>query len=147
MKTTQPKPPTKESPIETEQMTSVVVQAMVEKKAAAVRILDGAELLAYTDRFILCSGASPRQVRAIAEHVMMVMKKDHNILPIGVEGRGTDQWVLVDFGIVVIHVFTHDSRQYYALDDLWLDAPQISVADLGIEDDAALASPQSTPHL
>ena len=63
---------------------------------------------------------------------MMDLKKTHQVLPKGIEGRDTDQWVLVDFGDVVLHVFSQEARSYYTLDKLWMDAPQIPLHEFDI---------------
>lgn len=74
-----------------------------------------------------------RQVRAIAESVLLTLKKEHNLLPLGVEGRGLDQWVIADYGSVIVHIFQPEMRGYYDLDGLWAEVPEITLEDLGIQ--------------
>ena len=88
----------KERNIDTQQLTQIIIEAVIEKKGRAISVLNLEEALTYGERFIICSGSSSRQVRAIADHVSQVLKKEHDLMPLGVEGRGLDKWVLVDFG-------------------------------------------------
>ena len=114
-------------------MIRTVCNATLERKSLAIKILNLEGRLSYCDYFILCNGKAARQVRAIAENVLQVLKKEHGRLPLGVEGRGTDQWVIVDYGDVILHVFQPEMRSYYDLDGLWADAPTLSLGDVGIE--------------
>lgn len=84
------------------------------------------ELVYFTDYFIICSGASTQQVDAIASNVEdELIKLGHK--PQGREGRHGSLWVLLDFGSVVVHVFEQETRKYYELEKLWLDAPRLKV--------------------
>jgi len=121
------------SAIDTKEMMRIICDAIIERKSVAVKILNLEGRLSYCDYFILCNGKASRQVRAIAENVLMVMKKEHDRLPLGVEGRGVDQWVIADYGDVILHVFQPEMRSYYDLDGLWADAPLISLKELGID--------------
>ena len=64
----------------------------------------------------------------------MDLKKMHNYPPKGIEGRGTEKWVLVDFVDVVLHIFSQEAREYYTLDQLWMDSPQIPLSEFGISE-------------
>jgi ribosome-associated protein len=75
---------------------------------------------------VLCSGESERQVKAIADHIDHVLS-DHRTRPLSVEGMNTAQWILMDFGDVVVHVFKTDVRNYYGLERLWADARRIRI--------------------
>ena len=116
---------------------SIAAQAAVDKKAFDLVGLDVGELTSYTDGFLFCSAASERQVGAIVESISQRMKAE-GAKALHTEGsvRSSD-WVLLDFGDVVIHVFTEDRRAYYALDSLWGDAPRIDETDLGVAPPAA----------
>ena len=124
---------TQEIVIETRELVRIICHGILDRKSVAVRILNLEGRLSYCDYFILCNGQASRQVRAIAENVLQVLKKEHKRLPLGVEGRGTDQWVIVDYGDVILHVFQPEMRSYYDLDGLWVDAPLVSLKELGIE--------------
>jgi len=101
----------------------VIANLAEENKATDIVVMDVADLVGYTSYFVLCTGRSSRQVRAIADNVRADMKTDHGMLPIGVEGLQGGRWVLADFDEVVLHVFDQDARSFFNLDDLWADAP------------------------
>lgn len=100
-------------------------------------ILDLRELVGFCDYFVLCNGASRRQVQAIARSVVRVLKGDDEVTSLSVEGMDSSRWVLADFGDVVLHVFDNESRGFYDLDSLWADAPRIAPAAAPAADDAA----------
>ena len=102
--------------------------AALERKAGNLVILKVRELSSFTDYFIICSGASDRQVRAIAEHIEDRLKKD-GVLPLGVEGRQGDNWILMDYGDVILHIFFETTREFYEIERLWAEAPILVVPD------------------
>ncbi len=110
----------------------LVVEAALAKKATAVVVLDVTGKADYTDRFVICSASSERQVRAIAQSVLGKLKEAGQP-PLGVEGLGGGAWVLVDLGDVVFHAFHGAARGYYDLEGLWVDVPRISLEALGVE--------------
>ena len=114
------------------QLSKIVCKAILEKKAQQIVILDVAEQSTCGEQIILCNGMATRQVRAIAEHVLYTLKREHNRLPLGVEGRGVDQWVIVDYGSIILHIFQPEMREYYDLDGLWAEVPRIALEDLGL---------------
>ena len=111
------------------------IQAASEKKALNLIVLDVAELTSIADVFIICSGRSNRQVNAIADAIMVNLKK-HKIKPLSVEGTGEGHWVLLDYGHVVIHVFYEPVREFFDLEGLWVDAKRITTP--------AMKKPQSS---
>ena len=84
-------------------------------------------MIGYTDYFVICSGRTDRQVKAIHDAIHEGMKKDHGMLPRRVEGLPEAHWVLMDYLDVLVHVFTPDTREYYRLEQLWGEAPARSV--------------------
>jgi ribosome-associated protein len=104
----------------------VFFKAVLGKKALQVVALDVRELTSIADAFIICSGRSSRQVSAIADHIERELRKQ-KIKPLSVEGGAEGQWVLIDYGYVVIHVFLEAARQLYDLEGLWSDARRIPV--------------------
>jgi len=100
------------------------VKAVLGKKAMNLVVLDVNELTSIADNFIICSGRSNRQVMAIAEHIRMDLKKQ-GINPLNIEGIKDGQWVLMDYGHVIIHVFYESVRSFYDLEGLWVDADRI----------------------
>ena len=132
---------------ELEDFIQQVVSCMLDKKALAIRVIDLNHVVDYCDRLVICSAGASRQVAAIADHIHGVIKKDLKRLPAGVEGRSNEQWVVMDYGDVMVHVFSHDARAYYAFDDLWLEAKNIPLSKYGVEDEGALANPDMARYL
>ena len=109
-------------------MVLVGVNAALTKKARDLVILKVKETASFADYFIICSGGSHRQVQAIAEAVEQGFKKV-KIPPLGIEGARTAQWVLMDYGDVIIHVFYEPIRTFYDIERLWSDVPTMAVDD------------------
>ncbi|OJT16368.1 ribosome silencing factor [Archangium sp. Cb G35] len=99
-----------------------------DKKALDIVILDVRGMTSYADYFVVASGESDRQVSAMAEHVLKNLKETEDLRPIGHEGMDTGQWVLLDFGEVVSHLFFSEARSHYDLEGLWADAAREKVA-------------------
>lgn len=106
-------------------------QAAAEKKAFQIVGLKVADLTSYTDNLLICSGASDRQVAAISNAVQRQVR-DVGRKPLHVEGEKNSDWVLIDYGDFVVHVFTEERRSYYGLEGLWGDAPRLGPEDLGV---------------
>ena len=104
------------------------VRAALDKKATDVVVLDLRDTPAFTDFFVLCSGQNPRQVRAIADNVEEALRAI-KIRPAHVEGYDRSEWILMDFFNFIVHVFSPDTRAFYALERLWGDAERIDVSD------------------
>jgi ribosome-associated protein len=102
--------------------------AALERKAKELVILNVKEISAFADHFILCSGTSDRQVRAIAATIQENLKKA-GILPLGVEGEDAGRWILLDYDDVIIHVFLESARTFYDLERLWSGAARMAVPD------------------
>jgi ribosome-associated protein len=115
----------------------VAVEAALDKKAFHLQGLEVSELTSYTDAFLLCSGASDRQVGAIVDEIRRRLSETGR-KPLHVEGASRSDWVLIDYGEFIVHVFTEEKRSYYALDNLWGDATRLDASTLGIpvEDEA-----------
>jgi ribosome-associated protein len=105
------------------------VKAILGKKAESVVVLDVRGLTSIADAFIICSGRSNRQVSAVADHVERFLKQE-GIRPLSVEGRKEGHWVLLDYGQVIIHVFYTETRSFYDLEGLWVDAKRITTPSL-----------------
>src|SRR5208283_1551319 len=103
-------------------------QASLDKKAGDVMVLEMKDLTVIADYFVICSGESTTQVKTIAEHIKENLLKD-GTTPSRIEGFQYARWILIDYGDVIIHVFEKETRQYYELEKLWLDAPRIPLAD------------------
>ena len=104
------------------------VRAALDKKAADVVVLDLRGTPAFTDFFILCSGQSQRQVKAIADGVEEALRAG-KVRPAHVEGYDRAEWILMDYFTFIVHVFTPQTRAFYSLERLWGDAERIDVTD------------------
>ena len=98
-----------------------IVELAEDKKAADIILLDLTGLTTLADAFVICSGGSERQLDAIADGIIEGMRAE-KVRPIGREGTASSHWVLVDFGAVVVHVFTPPEREYYSLEKHWSEA-------------------------
>ena len=85
--------------------------------------LDLRGIAGFTDFFVVCTGRSDRQVKAIHDEIHAGMKAEHGVLPARVEGLTQANWVLMDYLDVIVHVFTPETRDYYRLEQLWGEAP------------------------
>ena len=83
------------------------------------------EISSFTDYMLICSGATDRQVQAVADAIQQYLKKE-DIRPLGVEGEANAEWILLDYDDVVISVFQEEARSFYGLEDLW-DAPRMEI--------------------
>jgi ribosome-associated protein len=106
------------------------------KGAAEIVVLDMRELASYTDFLTICTARNERQARAIVDEVKLRLKQERGLLPAGVEGDGAAGWIVLDYLDAVLHVFTAEARQRYALEDLWHEAPRL---DLGLAQKAVRA--------
>ena len=105
------------------------VTAALGRKAMDLVVLDVRDVTDVADVFVICSGRSNRQVSAIAEFIEAELKKA-GIRSISVEGVKDGQWVLIDYGHVVIHVFYDPVRRFYDLESLWADAERIDISEM-----------------
>jgi ribosome-associated protein len=115
---------------ETDPLTKAkwIVEAALELRAERPISLDMSKLTSYADTFVILTGRSDRQVRAIADSIIQTLKA-HGDAPLGVEGLDDGNWVLIDCNDAIVHVFDPETRTQYDLERLWRDAPRI---DLGI---------------
>ena len=102
------------------------VWAAQEKKALDPIILDLRNISTITDYLVICSARSEPQIKAIANGVEQVLKESLERHPLAVDGFPTSQWIVIDYGDVMLHIFHEQKRSVYALEDLWGDAPQVS---------------------
>jgi ribosome-associated protein len=104
------------------------VRAALDKKASDVVVLDLRNTPAFTDFFVLCSGQSQRQVKAIADAVEETLRAG-KVRPAHVEGYDRAEWVLMDYFTFIVHVFTPQTRAFYSLERLWGDAERTEIND------------------
>jgi ribosome-associated protein len=102
------------------------VRAAESKKATDVKVLDLTAITSFADYFIICTGASGRQIQAITDEITARMKQ-RGERPVSVEGYDQGDWVLSDYGDIVVHVFSEKARAFYDLDRLWRQAKPIEI--------------------
>jgi len=109
----------------------VAARAASARKALDMVALDIRKIASFAEFFLICSGSSSRQVQAIVDEVRERLREERGSRPAHVEGYETGEWVLMDYGDVIVHVFVEDSRQFYQLERLWRDAERVELpADL-----------------
>lgn len=114
--------PSPEGTPDSEERVRAVAAAAIDRKAQDLRVLELTDVSDFTDYFVICNGANARQVSAIAEAVERRLRSC-GARPLHLEGSGRGQWVLLDYGDVVVHVFDPERRDLYRLERLWSDAP------------------------
>ena len=112
-----------------EQLLAEVSRYAAGKKAIDVVELDLRGVLGYTDFFVICSGNTGRQAKAIHDAILEGLKREHETLPRRVEGSGEAGWILMDYLDVVVHIFTPETREFYRLEKLWGEAPARAAAE------------------
>lgn len=117
------------------EMALLLAQAMDSKKGKDIRVLETDGVTTLADYFVLCSGSSAPQLKALADAGEKAMK-DHGILPHHVEGHRGGTWILQDYGDVVVHFFDKEARAFYDLDRLWADAKTVDLSDVLAQPDA-----------
>jgi ribosome-associated protein len=113
--------------LETAQLARKAVEAASEKQATDIVMLDMRGICTFADYFVICSGDTQRQIEAIYEEIDEVMGRE-GIAPNSREGADDSGWILMDFGDVIIHIFTETEREFYKLEKLWSEAtPLVSI--------------------
>ncbi len=116
------------APMTTGEMIDLISDYAQGPKAVDLVVLDLSSASAFTDAFVIATGRSDRQVKAIHDSIHQGMKNDHAMLPNHVEGLAEANWVLLDYGDVVVHVFTPPTREYYRLETLWGEVPRRTIS-------------------
>lgn len=109
-------------------LTKKITDLIFNKKGFDVKILDLRKLTTITDYFIICSGSSDTQVKAITDEIDKQLR-DEGVKPWHIEGYQVLNWVLIDFVDVVVHIFKKEIREFYNLEKLWGDAPSVDAVD------------------
>jgi ribosome-associated protein len=110
-----------------EEVAAAIAAYASDRKALDVVQMDLRRMIGYTDYFVIASGRTDRQTKAIHDAVYAGMKSEHGRLPQRVEGLPDGRWILMDYLDVVVHVFTPETREYYRLEQLWGEAPAQAV--------------------
>jgi ribosome-associated protein len=111
-----------------ERLATLCADAAANKKAVDIVAIDLRGISSVTDYFVICSGTSEPHLKAIAGEIQDRLREDHGIRPMGVDGYPSSQWVVVDFGDVLVHILHQEKRAFYGLEDLWSDAPRLQLA-------------------
>jgi ribosome-associated protein len=111
--------------LEPDRLAETIAALAFDKKAHDVVALDLREISGYTDFFVICSGGSDRQAKAIHDGIHMGLKQEHGLLPRRVEGAAEARWIVMDYLDVVAHVFLGEVREHYRLESVWGDVPRI----------------------
>jgi ribosome-associated protein len=114
-----------------EELATTIAELAGEPKALDIVQLDLRGIIGYTDYFIICTGRTDRQTKAIHDSILHGCKERLGIAPRRVEGLTQAQWILMDYLDVVVHVFTPDTREYYRLEQLWGEAPSLELSVAG----------------
>ena len=112
---------------ESRELADRIAELAADKLAADVVVIDLHDVIGYTDFFVICSGNTERQTKAIHDGIHDELKKVHGLLPRRVEGDREARWVLMDYLGCVVHIFTPEAREYYRLEQLWGEAPSRAV--------------------
>ena len=112
-------------PVDTATRVREAVAAAEDRKAIDLKVMHLGDVSGFTDYFLLCSGSNERQVQAIADGIEERLRAIR-VRPLHVEGYNRGQWVLLDYGDLVIHVFQEETRGFYSLERLWADAPDVT---------------------
>jgi ribosome-associated protein len=111
------------------QSVRLAIEAAQNKKAGGITVLDLNGLGAFTDYFVICTGYSTPQIKAICDEVEDVLYREMKRTPEHREGHRSAEWALLDFGGLIVHVFGEQARRYYDLERLWRAAPSLALPD------------------
>jgi ribosome-associated protein len=115
--------------VSSKELATRIAAAAWEKKAKEVRAIEVRDLVGYTDYVVVCTGTNDRHVNAIAQSIEDTIREDLGEKPLGVEGRRSGRWILLDFEDVVVHVMHEPVREFYALERIWADAPRLELEE------------------
>ena len=110
-------------------MTAIAVKALDDKMAKEIKVLEVRELTVLTEYFVICTAGSTAQVKTLSDELSRVLEEKGEETR-RVEGRRDGGWILVDFGCLVVHIFLDEERNFYNLERLWGDAPEIGQEEL-----------------
>ena len=109
----------------------MIIEGIQERKGRAIAVVDLSEIeSAPVSEFIICQGNSSQHVAAIADSVRDYLLDNYGIKPYNYDGYRNAQWIVIDYGDTLVHVFTRETRQLYNLEELWADAPITDIPDL-----------------
>ena len=106
----------------------IAVEAILAKKGEDISVLDLSSVASFTSLFVICSGLNPRQNQAISDEVEAQLRES-GLRPSGLEGYQQAEWILLDYGDFIVHIFSRRAREYYALERLWKTARQVPLPE------------------
>ncbi len=115
-------------------MGRLAADAIFSKKGQDIALLDVAKLFVLSDVFVIATGTSRTHVQSLAEYVEERFREERDLKAIRSEGHKEGEWVLLDFGDIIVHVFQQSSREFYGLERLWADAAKVSWAEPAVTD-------------
>jgi ribosome-associated protein len=101
------------------ELAHILVDTILDKKGGNIILLDIRDEVIFTDYFLICNGENDRQLKALADGIADEAKKEANIIPWGTEGEPSSGWVLLDYGDLIVHLFSPEMRDFYNLEELW----------------------------
>ncbi|MDR2752779.1 MAG: ribosome silencing factor [Oscillospiraceae bacterium] len=110
--------------MEPHELVKTIAQILDSKKAVDLKAIHTTEQTIISDYFVIASGTSTTHVKALADELEFQLKQRHGLAPKGVEGRASG-WILLDYGVVLAHIFTPDQREYYNIERLWEDSETV----------------------
>src|SRR3954469_22562583 len=107
----------------------LAIECAADKKALDMRVLDLRDIASFTEFFIIASGTNQRQVQAIADEIEEQLKKQLQTRPVRIEGYNSAEWLLMDYGDFIVHIFNKEAREFYDLERLWRDAGKVGLPE------------------
>jgi ribosome-associated protein len=107
----------------------LAVRCAADRKAFDMSVLDLRQIASFAEYFVIASGANQRQVQAISDEIEEQLKKQLNSRPVRIEGYSSAEWILMDYGDFIVHVFNKEAREFYDLERLWRDAGKVALPD------------------
>ena len=114
---------------ELDENLQLAIRCASDKKAVNMVALDLRPVASFTEFFVVCSGTNQRQVQAIADEISEQLKKQLGQSPVRIEGYNTAEWLLMDYGDFVVHIFDKEARDFYDLERLWRDATKVELPE------------------
>ena len=113
-----------------DEAVKIAVNALYSRKAMDIEVLHVGDITVMADYFVICSGSSSTQIRTLGDEVEYMLKEKLDLAPLRREGHPSSNWVLLDYGFLIVHVFHREARDFYKLEHLWADGDHIDVAAL-----------------
>ncbi len=113
-----------------DEAVKIAVKALDSRKAMDIEVLHIGGISVMADHFVICSGSSSTQIRTLGDEVEFQLKEQLDLMPIHREGQASSNWILLDYGFMIVHIFHREAREFYKLEHLWADADREDVGSL-----------------